>query len=70
MLKWLHGRFGFLDFNDDNEEGAEDEVIESKMVGRPSFPVNLQFNQEEAICLAEKSVRLHCELHPLINLFC
>jgi len=62
----------FLDVNDgDEEDGVEDEVIESKLVGRPLFQVNLlpQFNEEEVVCLAEKSVRLCHELHPVLRKF-
>jgi len=62
----------YLDANDVEEEGCiEDEVIESKLVGRPLFQVNLipEYNQQEVVCLAEKTVRLCCELHPIVIKF-
>jgi len=52
--------------NEDNT--VEDNEIQSKLIGKPLFCVNLDkpFNQGMVECLAEKSVRTRRELHPII----
>jgi len=55
--------------NEDNT--VEDNEIQSKLIGKPLFCVNLDkpFNQGMVECLAEKSVRTRRELHPIIISF-
>jgi len=57
-----------VDITNDKEEMVEG-VIESRSIGNPLFHVNLdhQFNEGFYDCLAEKSVRIRRELHPILK---
>jgi len=64
----------FVDTDEMELENEEDldtnsNVIESKLIGGPLFCVNLAPESEEqqiVECLAGKSVRTRCQLHPII----
>jgi len=61
----------FLENDDDNEGNGDEEssIIDSKLIGRPLFHINLApVTDEKQVleCLAGRSVRIMQHLHPII----